>query len=57
MLVGAKADLNAIAPFGGHAVFPNIYRDMRQPWKYEKALNSAFIFTVSYGSTTTMDTY
>lgn len=36
-----------LAPFGGHAVFPNIYRDMRQPWKYDTALNSAFAFTVS----------
>ncbi|VVT49252.1 uncharacterized protein SAPINGB_P002179 [Magnusiomyces paraingens] len=27
-----------MAPWGGHAVFPNIYRDMRHPQKYEGAL-------------------
>jgi amino acid permease len=35
-----------MSPWGGHAVFPNIYRDMRHPQKYKKALTVTFTFTV-----------
>ena len=35
-----------IAPWGGHGVFPNIYRDMRHPYKYPKALKVTYTFTV-----------
>lgn len=34
------------APWGGHGVFPNIYRDMRHPRKYGKSLWVTYIFTV-----------
>lgn len=34
-----------MAPWGGHSVFPNIYRDMRHAWKYTKAVNITYIFT------------
>ena len=34
------------APWGGHSVFPNIYRDMRHPRKYKKGINIVFGFTV-----------
>ena len=27
-------------------MFPNIYRDMRHPWKYNRAINYTYIFTV-----------
>ncbi|WPH00792.1 Hypothetical protein R9X50_00362200 [Acrodontium crateriforme] len=36
-----------MSPFGGHAVFPSIYRDMRHPYKYRKAVNATFGFTLS----------
>ena len=36
-----------MAPWGGHSVFPNIYRDMRHPSKYGKAVNSTYTFTYS----------
>lgn len=36
-----------MAPWGGHAVFPNIYRDMRHPQKYEAALSSVYKITFS----------
>ena len=36
-----------MAPFGGHSVFPNIYRDMRHPLKYGKALNYTYISVYS----------
>lgn len=36
-----------IAPWGGHGVFPNIYKDMRHPHKYEGGLRVIFSFTVS----------
>lgn len=35
------------APWGGHGVFPNIYRDMRHPEKYRKSLWITYLFTVS----------
>jgi len=34
-----------MSPWGGHSVFPNIYRDMRHPKKYHRAVKSTFIFT------------
>ncbi|KAL9125774.1 MAG: hypothetical protein Q9217_005077 [Psora testacea] len=34
-----------MSPWGGHSVFPNIYRDMRHPRKYTKAINYTYVFT------------
>jgi vesicular inhibitory amino acid transporter len=34
-----------MSPWGGHSVFPNIYRDMRHPYKYRRAVNYTYIFT------------
>ncbi|KAJ1335517.1 solute carrier family 32 (vesicular inhibitory amino acid transporter) [Microdochium nivale] len=34
-----------MSPWGGHSVFPNIYRDMRHPHKYTRAVNYTFGFT------------
>lgn len=34
-----------MSPWGGHSVFPNIYRDMRHPYKYNKGVNITYIFT------------
>ena len=34
-----------MSPWGGHSVFPNIYRDMRHPQRYTKAINYTYIFT------------
>lgn len=34
-----------MSPWGGHGVFPNIYRDMRHPHKYTRALKTTFTFT------------
>ncbi|KFZ07788.1 hypothetical protein V502_09734 [Pseudogymnoascus sp. VKM F-4520 (FW-2644)] len=34
-----------ISPFGGHAIFPSIYRDMRHPHRYGTALKVTFSFT------------
>lgn len=36
-----------MAPWGGHAVFPNIYRDMRHPHKYDSALSTVYKITFS----------
>ncbi|KAJ5888897.1 Amino acid transporter transmembrane [Penicillium taxi] len=36
-----------MSPWGGHGVFPNIYRDMRHPHKYGKSLWTTYIFTFS----------
>ena len=36
-----------MAPWGGHGVFPNIYRDMRHPSKYNSAVNTTYVFTYS----------
>ena len=38
---------SSTAPWGGHSVFPNIYRDMRHPSKYNKGLQITYGFTVS----------
>ncbi|KAK4114091.1 hypothetical protein N656DRAFT_706497 [Canariomyces notabilis] len=34
-----------MSPWGGHGVFPNIYRDMRHPYKYAQAVKISFSFT------------
>lgn len=34
-----------MSPWGGHSVFPNIYRDMRHPQKYPKGLQYTYGFT------------
>ncbi|PGH05967.1 hypothetical protein AJ79_06656 [Helicocarpus griseus UAMH5409] len=36
-----------MSPWGGHGVFPNIYRDMRHPHKYGESLWVTYIFTFS----------
>ena len=36
-----------MAPWGGHSVFPNIYRDMRHPYHFRRAVNITYLFTVS----------
>lgn len=33
-----------MSPWGGHSVFPNIYRDMRHPYKYRKGVNITYSF-------------
>jgi amino acid permease len=35
-----------MSPWGGHSVFPNIYRDMRHPYKFKRAVKVTFTFTV-----------
>lgn len=37
-----------MSPWGGHSVFPNIYRDMRHPYKYRRGVNItySFVFTL-----------
>ncbi|KAG0135112.1 transmembrane amino acid transporter protein-domain-containing protein [Tuber indicum] len=34
-----------MSPWGGHSVFPNIYKDMRHPKKYNKAVDITYTFT------------
>jgi len=34
-----------MAPWGGHSVFPAIYKDMRHPKKYGRAVKYTYIFT------------
>jgi len=34
-----------MSPWGGHSVFPNIYRDMRHPYKYRRAVDITYVFT------------
>ena len=38
------------APWGGHPVFPELYRDMRHPLKYPKVANTSFflVFDLNY---------
>jgi len=36
-----------MSPWGGHSVFPNIYRDMRHPYKYRKGVDVTYTFTFS----------
>ena len=33
------------APWGGHSVFPNIYKDMRHPHKYSKSVDITYSLT------------
>lgn len=35
-----------MSSWGGHSVFPNIYRDMRHPTKFRKGLRVTYIFTL-----------
>lgn len=35
-----------MAPWGGHPVFPELYRDMRHPAKYGKSCNITFLATI-----------
>jgi len=39
-----------MSPWGGHSVFPNIYRDMRHPHKYTRAVSYTFGFTLCIDS-------
>ncbi|KAL5604684.1 hypothetical protein BROUX41_001965 [Berkeleyomyces rouxiae] len=41
-----------LSPWGGHSVFPNIYRDMRHPYKYAAAVKTTFCFTYLLDATT-----
>lgn len=41
-----------MSPWGGHSVFPNIYRDMRHPHKYNRAVKISFSFTYLLDATT-----
>ncbi|KAK1751838.1 transmembrane amino acid transporter protein-domain-containing protein [Echria macrotheca] len=41
-----------MSPWGGHGVFPNIYRDMRHPYRYNQALKISFSFTYILDATT-----
>jgi vesicular inhibitory amino acid transporter len=34
-----------MSPWGGHGVFPNIFKDMRHPHKYNRAVNITYWFT------------
>ncbi|KAK9467987.1 transmembrane amino acid transporter protein-domain-containing protein [Lipomyces arxii] len=34
-----------MAPWCGHSVFPNVYRDMRHPYKFQRCLNLSYVFT------------
>ncbi|PSK56613.1 hypothetical protein B9Z65_6237 [Elsinoe australis] len=34
-----------MSPWGGHSVFPNIYRDMRHPYKYRRAVDTTYLIT------------
>lgn len=39
-----------MAPWGGHPIFPELYRDMRHPKKYSKSANTSFflVFDLNY---------
>lgn len=34
-----------MSPFGGHAIFPELYRDMKHPQKYNRVVSVVFSFT------------
>ena len=34
-----------MSPWGGHGVFPNIYRDMRHPHKYGRGVSITYVFS------------
>jgi vesicular inhibitory amino acid transporter len=40
-----------MSPWGGHSVFPNIYKDMRHPQKYQRALRYTYSFVWSLDTT------
>jgi vesicular inhibitory amino acid transporter len=40
-----------MSPWGGHSVFPNIYKDMRHPQKYGRALRYTYSFVLSLDTT------
>lgn len=46
-----------LALFGGHAVFPELYRDMRHPVKFGKSITIAFSFTVALDLTAALVGY
>lgn len=35
-----------MAPFGGHAIFPNLKSDMRHPYKFQKTLRATYSITL-----------
>ena len=35
-----------MAPFGGHAIFPNLKTDMRHPYKFTKTLGTTYAITL-----------
>lgn len=37
-----------MAPWGGHPVFPELYKDMRTPTKYKKSCNISFLTTFGF---------
>ncbi|SGZ48283.1 CIC11C00000000347 [Sungouiella intermedia] len=37
-----------MAPWGGHPVFPELYRDMRHPKKFDYCCNVTFLFTFKF---------
>ncbi|KAF2841726.1 hypothetical protein M501DRAFT_1001004 [Patellaria atrata CBS 101060] len=41
-----------MAPWGGHSVFPNIYRDMRHPYKHHRGLRITYLFTFTLDTAT-----
>ncbi|KAM0281320.1 hypothetical protein ACHAQH_003588 [Verticillium albo-atrum] len=41
-----------MSPWGGHSVFPNIYRDMRHPQKFGKAIKVTFSFSYALDAIT-----
>jgi len=45
--IHSTSALMIIAVWGGHSVFPNIYRDMQKPQRYNTGLNAVFSFVVS----------
>ncbi|GMM35043.1 Avt1 protein [Saccharomycopsis crataegensis] len=46
-----------LALFGGHAVFPELYRDMRHPQKFGKSITIAFSFTITLDMTAALIGY
>ena len=46
-----------MAPWGGSAVFPNIYRDMRHPAKFQRSLNYTYCFTIVIDVATALSGY
>ncbi|CAG8951796.1 hypothetical protein HYFRA_00005600 [Hymenoscyphus fraxineus] len=46
-----------MSPWGGHGVFPNIYRDMRHPQKFGRAIKTTFGFTYTLDCLTAVAGY